>query len=296
MWNFDPEPAAKPVPARAAPAVKATVAKATAIAPAASKPAEAPEAVAEEKDSAEVTCPPCAADGKGTVRKISVPKDMVHVGVHCNICKAKPIVGPRFKCLNCADFDMCFKCATSSSAHPPKHIMMEVRKCTPALRAIKPRPCVAVDVQQAKRGFHPGVQCAECRQSPVAGPRYKCVVCDKYDLCKDCANSRREALAEGKPVRHHAGHAFMRVRMPWVRSQCTMWQYTPEVIRKAITHECWEITQEERKASGLPAQSSQSYAAYDPRPNPARGKAGKKKGVPAGGSAKTRGPKGTRYR
>jgi len=45
----------------------------------------------------------------------------VHKGVSCNLCGVSPIVGNRYKCTVCYDYDLCDSCenATSEShAHP----------------------------------------------------------------------------------------------------------------------------------------------------------------------------------
>jgi len=34
-------------------------------------------------------------------------EDILHEYLKCNICKAEPIVGPRFKCRSCEDVDIC---------------------------------------------------------------------------------------------------------------------------------------------------------------------------------------------
>eukprot|EP00092_Neocalanus_flemingeri_P083635 GFUD01104985.1.p1 GENE.GFUD01104985.1~~GFUD01104985.1.p1 ORF type:complete len:225 (-),score=46.01 GFUD01104985.1:168-752(-) len=47
---------------------------------------------------------------------------------------------------------------------------------------------------------HPGVACDACGKQPIEGHRYKCVVCDDYDLCGSCK-------ADG----HHPGHNMMRI-------------------------------------------------------------------------------------
>jgi len=50
---------------------------------------------------------------------------------------------------------------------------------------------------------HPGVTCDGCEQSNITGPRYKCVVCDDYDLCGRC-----EAAG------CHPGHNMMKITTP----------------------------------------------------------------------------------
>ncbi|WAR13828.1 MIB2-like protein [Mya arenaria] len=49
-----------------------------------------------------------------------------------------------------------------------------------------------------------GIVCDECREDPVAGIRWKCGVCNDYDLCSAC-------YMAGK---HDTSHAFMRIAHP----------------------------------------------------------------------------------
>eukprot|EP00656_Telonema_subtile_P007449 TRINITY_DN1349_c0_g1_i5.p2 TRINITY_DN1349_c0_g1~~TRINITY_DN1349_c0_g1_i5.p2 ORF type:complete len:190 (-),score=36.62 TRINITY_DN1349_c0_g1_i5:102-671(-) len=104
------------------------------------------------------------------------------------------------------------RCISSTNNHPPKHIFLECHRSVPSLRAIRPRPCIAVDVENARRGWHPAITCAECGEKPIKGPRYKCMVCDQYDLCKGCAATRREQLMVGDDAAcsHDAEHVFAR--------------------------------------------------------------------------------------
>jgi len=50
---------------------------------------------------------------------------------------------------------------------------------------------------------HTGVTCDSCNKQPIEGNRYKCVVCDDYDLCGDCEAAGR-----------HPGHNMMRISNP----------------------------------------------------------------------------------
>merc|ERR1712088_65085 len=52
---------------------------------------------------------------------------------------------------------------------------------------------------------HHGVTCDGCDKAPIVGFRYKCVVCDDYDLCGSCE----------KAGKHH-GHNMMRISSPEV--------------------------------------------------------------------------------
>merc|ERR1719317_689794 len=48
--------------------------------------------------------------------------------------------------------------------------------------------------------IHPGVVCDACEKTPIVGNRYKCVVCDDFDLCGSC-----EAAG------HHPDHNMIRI-------------------------------------------------------------------------------------
>lgn len=55
-------------------------------------------------------------------KKIEEPQvnaEVVHAHVTCDECHASPIVGVRYKCVVCPDFDVCVNCeAKSTHAHP----------------------------------------------------------------------------------------------------------------------------------------------------------------------------------
>merc|ERR1712110_1314084 len=65
------------------------------------------------------------------------------------------------------------------------------------------------DEHQAGAGageeLHPGVVCDGC-EGPVLGPRYKCLACPDYDLCKIC---------EGRGL--HSQHKMVRLPQPCKR-------------------------------------------------------------------------------
>jgi len=51
--------------------------------------------------------------------------------------------------------------------------------------------------------IHHGVTCDVCEKTPIEGNRYKCVVCDDFDLCGSCEAAGR-----------HPGHNMMRISNP----------------------------------------------------------------------------------
>jgi hypothetical protein len=91
----------------------------------------------------------------------------VHRGVTCDGCGASPIVGVRFKCTVCPNFDLCKACEAKGE-HPPSHALLQLR---------------APEVGEA---VHENVQCNACGVVPIHGPRFKCTVCPNFDLCDAC--------------------------------------------------------------------------------------------------------------
>ena len=46
----------------------------------------------------------------------------VHIGVLCNNCGKTPIIGERYKCLICPDYDLCMRCSIKSSVQSQKEM------------------------------------------------------------------------------------------------------------------------------------------------------------------------------
>jgi len=65
----------------------------------------------------------------------------VHYGVSCNGCKAIPIVGYRYKCTVCPDFDFCEECE-STRDHPHDFIKMKKHVFNNNNRDILPGGCI----------------------------------------------------------------------------------------------------------------------------------------------------------
>ena len=48
-----------------------------------------------------------------------------HQGISCNGCKSYPILGTRWRCMACKDYDLCDACR-DSGAHPIEHQMLKI--------------------------------------------------------------------------------------------------------------------------------------------------------------------------
>eukprot|EP01121_Diplochlamys_sp_Union-15-3_P014428 TRINITY_DN4594_c0_g1_i4.p1 TRINITY_DN4594_c0_g1~~TRINITY_DN4594_c0_g1_i4.p1 ORF type:complete len:228 (-),score=30.16 TRINITY_DN4594_c0_g1_i4:36-719(-) len=81
-------------------------------------------------------------DKRAPVKKTQ--KNFVHRGTSCNICEVSPIIGARYRCINCISFDICSKCEEKiSEIHDNKHLFLKIKVPIPA-QAIPPGPMSAV--------------------------------------------------------------------------------------------------------------------------------------------------------
>ena len=108
----------------------------------------------------------------------------------CDGCRAFPLVGCRFKCLHCPNYDLCSSCMYATTAvHARDHFMVRLLNRTPALEgAIHPLPPVAL-AGAAVPGFgavHHGVVCDNCGTQPLVGTRHKALLQANFDLCERC--------------------------------------------------------------------------------------------------------------
>jgi hypothetical protein len=125
--------------------------------------------------------------------------------VHSAICDAcdKTIVGIRYKCAVCPDYDLCESCEPKSqSVHNPEHVFLKLLKPTHSGRACS----------FGGNRRHPAVHnaiCDSCNQR-IVGKRFKCTNCPDYDLCSACEPSAKTV--------HDPTHIFVKMRHPsWGR-------------------------------------------------------------------------------
>ena len=86
----------------------------------------------------------------------------------CDGCGTSPIVGPKFHCTVCKNFDFCRECQTHT---------------------YHPHPFTRLDQENASEWVWERHTCDGCGTCPIVGPRFHCVVCGNFDFCRECEAS-----------------------------------------------------------------------------------------------------------
>ncbi|KAK9238329.1 hypothetical protein V1525DRAFT_425495 [Lipomyces kononenkoae] len=138
--------------------------------------------------------------GGGCGRKWARPFEAANVNHHafCDSCDTQ-IRGIRYKCVNCPDFDYCGSCFKSASTTHPGHSFVQIA-----------HPSAYFKVATDRRAMHFGILCDGplCKDSKhcIVGDRYKCAICENYDLCENC-----EALPNHP---HDVTHPMIKLKTP----------------------------------------------------------------------------------
>jgi len=146
--------------------------------------------------------------------------------VHNAICDAcdSGIVGIRYKCNQCPDYDLCENCEVhKENVHLKDHSFEKITHSTPSRGCQRnnsssnsnsngsrcPRNrgfgCARTNIPQ-NEVIHPAI-CDGCKNR-IQGIRNKCVTCPDYDLCSKCLDNKI-----------HSEHKFQTIEKPY--SRCT---------------------------------------------------------------------------
>jgi next-to-BRCA1 protein 1 len=152
----------------------------------------------------------CNLKEKFKMKKDCKHIDIIHDGVSCDGCGSEYIVGNRYKCAVCKDFDYCEKCL-KKNAQKHKHPFIKIYHPKMKLISIKvvvPENCPIYDnsdskkvkrekdkekkIEKNEKPVHTGINCDGCGMKEIIGCRYKCAVCKNFDLCEECEEKLSE--------------------------------------------------------------------------------------------------------
>ena len=149
-----------------------------------------------------------------------------HEGICCDQCHVNPIVGIRYRCSMCANYDLCESCLIRNENlqqqqqqqqksprawifdppfHDPTHIFYRLVGDKPSLSNQKEYPIIVA----RDTAIHAGIICSTCSISDPKGYLYKCQECHNINLCEAC---------EYKGV-HNPNHTRLKVAVPSRESQ-----------------------------------------------------------------------------
>ena len=94
-----------------------------------------------------------------------------------------PLVGRRYKCETCPNFDFCEHCYQKErEKHGHQFKVVETTELVKQiLEKASPKP-----KNSEGKAIHRWVSCNGCGMNPIVGTRYKCSVCDNFDYCENC--------------------------------------------------------------------------------------------------------------
>ncbi len=122
--------------------------------------------------------------------------EVVHTQAACDGCRERPLIGVRYKCLYCPDYDLCSKCLESLEAFHPTNStnsMFGSRKKPihdPSHRFVRMASAIPVKnlptyLQNRDDMVHRGIACNTCDKREIVGFRYFCPQCG-VSLCEAC--------------------------------------------------------------------------------------------------------------
>ncbi|CAF1602295.1 unnamed protein product [Rotaria sp. Silwood1] len=121
----------------------------------------------------------------------------------CDICDKWPIMGDRYRCLECTDFDVCGDCfekrretENHRSGHAFVHFKVPMELFGMMIDDVDTDVTMENLIQYFQNAKHQGVACDGCSAKSITGIRFKCDTCPSYDLCLKCMKKKKE-------TRHH---------------------------------------------------------------------------------------------
>ena len=115
----------------------------------------------------------------------------------CSACDSPRIVGDRYKCLECGDYDLCGRCfdqRRQTRDHLTGHIMVHFSSPEEVfgqpVAGMNNTINLTVLTEKYQPEEHTDIECNVCKMNPLRGLRFKCDTCHDYNLCVNCVKKR----------------------------------------------------------------------------------------------------------
>ena len=116
-------------------------------------------------------------------KKETMEKKEIHHFVTCDGCQMNPLVGKRYKCECCPNFDFCQECyRKQKEKHGHSFKQIETNSL---MKQILQKFSRKTENSEGKP-VHSLVSCDGCGMGPIVGARFKCSICDNFDYCENC--------------------------------------------------------------------------------------------------------------
>ena len=138
---------------------------------------------------------------KESPKKEEKEKKEIHWFIICDGCGMYPIIGKRYNCDICPNFDFCENCYEKEKEnHKHSFKKMEILKLNDFKKTFEELKKKEIN----GKAVHHGFICDGCGMNPIVGNRFKCTVCDNFDFCEAC---------EEKFKNEH-NHPFLKIYNP----------------------------------------------------------------------------------
>lgn len=128
------------------------------------------------------------ANPKVAIKKEKEDEKEIHTFVTCDGCKMSPIIGKRYKCETCPNFDFCEKCFLSKGKNHG-HCFKDVKEKDIMKEALK--TMTRYMIPQEGKPVHYQVSCSGCGMTHIVGKRFKCNECENFNYCENCEKMYR---------------------------------------------------------------------------------------------------------
>lgn len=156
-------------------------------------------------NDADVKHQPASSPEEAISEENQAEASYVHRNVFCDFC-LKTIVGRRWKCAGCSNFDSCNSCYTTKvpAHHSSNHPFILITRSQAKSSLINANSKLPVPAVRSFRPRH-SATCDICDKS-VFGTRYKCLSCKDWDVCEECINQVTD--------KHDASHEYAKMELP----------------------------------------------------------------------------------